>query len=523
MTDSGARTSCYVSGMGGVLRAWLNNTPTKVVVIGGGYAGTLAANHLRLRADVDITLVNPRPTFVERLRLHQFAAGTGDATVDYGTLLGEGVQLVVDSATRIDTASRTVQLASGGELDYDYVIYAVGSTGMTPAAVPGAAEFAYPVAELEQAQRLRGRRRNGSSRPVTVVGAGLTGIETAAELTEQGRSVALVCGGRLAPSFSAPARRSVAKDGWPTPRHGARGRRGGGGVAGCGGLCRRCGASQHAHRLDGGVRGAGAGRPQRSAHRPVGQAAHRRDADQRRHDRIVAAGDSASPSGRPLRMSCYAALPTDAHTAGAVLSRIAAPSPPRWTWRSRGRASAWASEPPGHSSQDDTPVNYPRRPHRRASIKEAWHQEHGAGHPPWEARKPGSVFWLKGGKRPNWPAPAPEVVQKSATTLGNASSSPSAAAAADRLRRPRLRSRIRRRAADSCCGGSRSAAADKTWSVRLAGTFSQLNALQKCRRHEDYIGPWLPTAAARRTGSPPLTLCSPSRCRCHRRAAEALP
>ncbi len=34
---------------------------THVVVIGGGYAGTLAANHLRLRADVDITLVNPAP------------------------------------------------------------------------------------------------------------------------------------------------------------------------------------------------------------------------------------------------------------------------------------------------------------------------------------------------------------------------------------------------------------------------------------------------------------------------------
>ena len=28
---------------------------THVVVIGGGYAGTLAANHLRQRADVDIT------------------------------------------------------------------------------------------------------------------------------------------------------------------------------------------------------------------------------------------------------------------------------------------------------------------------------------------------------------------------------------------------------------------------------------------------------------------------------------
>ena len=183
-----------------------NNTTKKVVVIGGGYAGTLAANHLRLRADVDITLVNPRPKFVERIRLHQFVAGTGDATVDYGTLLGEGVRLVVDTATRIDTADRKVLLASGGALDYDYVIYAVGSTGVAPASVPGAAEFAYPIAELELAQRLRAAIDElHPDAPITVVGAGLTGIEAAAELAEQGRVVTLVCGGQLAPSLSEPA------------------------------------------------------------------------------------------------------------------------------------------------------------------------------------------------------------------------------------------------------------------------------------------------------------------------------
>ena len=55
----------------------------KVVVIGGGYAGTLAANRLRQRDDVDVTLVNPRPHFVERIRLHQFVARTGEATLDY--------------------------------------------------------------------------------------------------------------------------------------------------------------------------------------------------------------------------------------------------------------------------------------------------------------------------------------------------------------------------------------------------------------------------------------------------------
>ena len=54
----------------------------KVVVIGGGYAGTLAANHLRMRADVDITLVNPRPRFVERIRLHTFVASARDVETE---------------------------------------------------------------------------------------------------------------------------------------------------------------------------------------------------------------------------------------------------------------------------------------------------------------------------------------------------------------------------------------------------------------------------------------------------------
>ncbi len=199
---------------GGVLRGMTrNNVPTKVIVIGGGYSGAMAANHLRMRGDIDITLVNPRPKFVERIRLHQFVAGNYDATVDYGTLLGEGINLVVDTATRIDTANRTVEFASGRKaLEYDYVIYAVGSTAVVPASVPGAVEFAYPIGELELAQLLRTAMDElHPDAPVTVVGAGLTGIEAATELAEQGRNVTLVCGGQLGPYLSGPGRRSVAK------------------------------------------------------------------------------------------------------------------------------------------------------------------------------------------------------------------------------------------------------------------------------------------------------------------------
>src|ERR1700754_1607997 len=99
---------------------------TDVVVVGGGYAGVLAANRLTQRDDVTVTLINPRPTFVERIRLHQLVGGSHDAAVDYSEVLAEGIGLVVDTVTRIDAGERSVTLAGGGTVGYDYLIYAVG-------------------------------------------------------------------------------------------------------------------------------------------------------------------------------------------------------------------------------------------------------------------------------------------------------------------------------------------------------------------------------------------------------------
>ena len=116
---------------------------TQIIVIGGGYAGVLAANRVLQRTDVEVALVNPRPEFVERIRLHQLVAGNDDAVADYSAVLSPRVRLIVDSAEQIDADARKVMLASGSALAYDHLIYAVGSTAGVPASVPGAAEFAY--------------------------------------------------------------------------------------------------------------------------------------------------------------------------------------------------------------------------------------------------------------------------------------------------------------------------------------------------------------------------------------------
>lgn len=377
---------------------------THVVIVGGGYAGTLAANHLRQRPDIDITLVNPRPVFVERIRLHQLVAETGSATVAYASLLGDGIRLIVDSADHIDAAARRIVLGSGAALDYDYLIYAVGSTGATPAQlskVPGSAEFAYSVADLESAQRLRYALADlPAGAPVAVVGGGLTGIETASELAERGRPVTLVCGGPLGPSLSERGRRSVAK------------RLRGLGVN----VLEYIPASEV--QWDAVVLADGAVVPSAATVWTAGfavpdlaarsglttDAMGRLLTDETLtsidDERIVAAGDAAAPSGQPLRMSCQAAGPLGAQAANTVLSGIAGSTPAALNQAfvgqciSLGRSHGTVQL----SRTDDTPVNLVVGGRTGASIKEAickgtvWAIRR-------EAAKPGSYFWLKGGNR----------------------------------------------------------------------------------------------------------------------------
>jgi NADH dehydrogenase len=391
-----------------------HNLATKVVVIGGGYAGTMAANHLRMRGDISITLVNPRPRFVERIRLHQLVAGTHQATADYGSLLGDGIRLVVDTATRIDTANGTVELATGPALDYDYLIYAVGSTGVVPTSVPGAAEFAYPIAELEQAQRLRTAMDDlPPDAPVTVVGGGLTGIEAASELAEQGHAVTLVCGGQLGAYLSERGRRSAAK------------------------RLRNLGIqvleadvvtevqSSTVVLADGAVRPsavtiwvAGFGVPDLAAASglrtdAVGRLLTDETLTSVDDPRIVAAGDCASPSGVPLRMSCQSAGPLGTKAADTVLSRIARTAPAVIDQASFGACISLGRKSGvlQFAHKDDTVVNLAFGGRLVASVKEAvckstlWSLRR-------EARKPGSAIWFGGGSRPEQPALAPVVVTK---------------------------------------------------------------------------------------------------------------
>jgi NADH:ubiquinone reductase (H+-translocating) len=367
----------------------MTENKASVVVIGGGYAGVMAANRL-CNGAADVTLVNPRATFVERIRLHQLVIDNDDAVEDYATILNGDVRLVVDGAERIDAAARRVELTSGAALDYDYLVYAVGSTGAVPAGVQGAREFAYPLSELEQARRLRARLADTPmSAPVVIVGGGLTGIEATSEFAEAGRTVTLVSD-TLAPSLSDPGRRSVAK------------------------RLRKLGVTVietpvsavtgDAVLLADGqtlpsavtVWTAGFGVPGLAAASGLTtDASGRLLADETLtsvdDDRIVGTGDAVSPSGLPFRMSCQAALPLGAQAANTILSRIAGTDPAEVSVPMSGQCISLGrgSGTVQLQRKDDTPTYAYIGGRAGAFVKEQvcrWTLKWMAG----EAKKPGS-------------------------------------------------------------------------------------------------------------------------------------
>jgi NADH:quinone reductase (non-electrogenic) len=104
----------------------------RIVVLGAGYAGLAAAKRAarQLRnADARVTPINAADRFVERVRLHQLAAGQRLRDLPLRDRLNATrVGLVVAHVTSIDVQAQTVRLsATPHTVGYDTLVYALGS------------------------------------------------------------------------------------------------------------------------------------------------------------------------------------------------------------------------------------------------------------------------------------------------------------------------------------------------------------------------------------------------------------
>ncbi len=182
----------------------------KVVILGGGYAGVLAAKKLektlgalqkkQAMDDVAITLIDRNPFHTMLTELHEVAASRVEEDsikLPYEKIFaGRKVNVVMDTIEDVDFSGKQLKGANG-TYDYDFLVMAAGSRP-TYFGVKGAEEKAFRLWSYDDAVVLReqilhcfrtaSRETDPDKRRKLLsfftVGAGFTGTEMAGELAE---------------------------------------------------------------------------------------------------------------------------------------------------------------------------------------------------------------------------------------------------------------------------------------------------------------------------------------------------
>ncbi len=187
-----------------------------IVIVGGGYAGLFAARRAaRTLTDPDarVVLIDPDDSWLERTRWHQLAAGEEVAGISR-TNLFRGTPVDVKAATvrEIDLERRRVKLSdASGEhtwLSFERLVLAVGSASDT-AMVKGVRENAMTLDSATSSRQIGNALHGRPDARVLVVGAGLTGIQTAAQVADRFPSAMVTLAGPLARELPIPARSRI--------------------------------------------------------------------------------------------------------------------------------------------------------------------------------------------------------------------------------------------------------------------------------------------------------------------------
>lgn len=167
------------------------NKQKTVIIIGGGYAGLLAANRIARKTNtIRVVLFNERENFIERIRLHEMVCGKNIKNIKIKNLLDFRAEFIQAKVSKINPAKQNVEYIEKFSytqkiiLKYDYLLLAIGSKNKMQS-IPGLQKNSLSIATIDEAFEVRTNLAKLDNGHVIVIGAGLTGIESATEIAEK--------------------------------------------------------------------------------------------------------------------------------------------------------------------------------------------------------------------------------------------------------------------------------------------------------------------------------------------------
>jgi NADH:ubiquinone reductase (H+-translocating) len=188
---------------------WLmeNKTPTRILIVGGGFAGLTVAMELERKlardASVEITLISRENFFLFTPMLHEVAASDLDLTTIVNPVrkMLRHVNFLAGEVDQIDLERKRVIVSHGFDhhthtLEFDFLVFGLGSITNTYG-LPGVQEHALTMKSLGDAMQVRNRliahleeadsdccEKIESLLTFVVAGGGFAGVETVAGIND---------------------------------------------------------------------------------------------------------------------------------------------------------------------------------------------------------------------------------------------------------------------------------------------------------------------------------------------------
>ncbi|TGM59435.1 NAD(P)/FAD-dependent oxidoreductase [Leptospira vanthielii] len=150
----------------------------KILILGAGYAGILAANRLdKQLKDAEITIVSESIGFKEKIRFHEMASAGTKKELKIKDLLRTRISFLQGKVKKILPIEKSVVVEGNPDrINYDFLVIALGSSQIRPIQISENS-----IQSQEAVSQFLKKNQHREIQKLCIIGAGLTGIEMAAE------------------------------------------------------------------------------------------------------------------------------------------------------------------------------------------------------------------------------------------------------------------------------------------------------------------------------------------------------
>jgi NADH dehydrogenase len=173
----------------------------KVLIVGAGFGGLTCAAKLAKAGNVDVSVVDRHPYQLFAPLLYQVATGgLPEDDIAYPVRAAiPGVDFIRGEVVKVALEAKNIRLEDGRVIDFDQLVFAVGSEGTT-FGVPGVAEHALQMKNIREARAIKNRilqtyedvevgAKPKEALRIIVVGGGPTGVEITGAVSELQKSM----------------------------------------------------------------------------------------------------------------------------------------------------------------------------------------------------------------------------------------------------------------------------------------------------------------------------------------------